>query len=408
VKILISAGEVSGDVVAARLTREIRRQCPHAVVFGIGGPRMHEAGAAIDFQTNHLGTVGLTEAFHTVAGFVRAYLAIRRRVHAERPDVAVLIANDLFNIVLARWLRAVGVPTLAYFPPQVWVWRALAKPIARSFDVILTSFSEEHTVYAHASRTTRVSFVGHYLREALRTVTPRDRLEARRRLGIPDNATVVSLLPGSRTHEIRSLAPTMLDSSRRLIERDPGILVLVSLAEPGFRTFIESEIDRIALRGRVRVVATDSHDVMRASDLLILASGTASLEATLLGVPMIIVYRVSMPTYAVVRCCIWLGLIESDTVGLPNLILNRRAVPELIQRKANADAIAGEAWAILSSPHRREEMHRSLAEAASTVRGDRCLESVAESVLMLARARAEMGVIATQAPSDAVPPPSVL
>ena len=387
-KILISTGEVSGDIVGGLLTREIRAQCADAVVFGIGGACMANAGAIVRFNSSHLGTVGVSEAFHTLPDFVRAAATLRRIVRDDRPDVAVLIGNDVFHVLLGRWLRSCGVPTIAYFPPQTWIWRSLARWIAGSFDVVFASFPDEQVVYRRASPATEVIFVGHYLSDALRRRTSGSIRAARERLGIPDDARVVGVLPGSRGHELRKLLSTLIDTTRLLADGDPTLQFLVPVAHDRYRLDIAREVVRVGLAERVTILSGPSHDAMVAADLLILASGTASLEATLLGVPMIIVYKVSLLTYGIVRLCIRLGLIDSDIVGLPNLILGRRAVPELIQQHATAPAIAAMAADVLSSPGRQQEILAALAEAARHVSGGDTLARAVRDLLDRAAPRA--------------------
>jgi lipid-A-disaccharide synthase len=381
VRILISTGEVSGDVAGALLTRAIRAERPDAVIDAIGGPHMESAGARVRYSSSHLGTVGVTEAFSTLPSFARAFGTMRAIVRDERPDLAVLIGNDLFHVLVGRWLRAHGVRTVAYFPPQTWIWRSLARQIAGSFDAMLTSFPGEQAVYERASRGTKVSFVGHYLSEVLERRTPASKQAARVRLGLSDGSRLVSLMPGSRAHEVRRLLPVLAAAARLLHDDDPTLRFVMPIADERFRSPVERELARAAIAARVTLVRGPSHDAMIAADLLILASGTASLEAAVLGVPMVIVYKVSTLTYGVVRACIRLGLFESDTVGLPNLVLGRRAVPELIQRRATSSAVAAQAAAILRSPRREQEIVDALAVAARQVSGGRTLQRAAHQLI---------------------------
>src|SRR5262249_46233572 len=184
-----------------------------------------------------------------------------------------------------------------------------------------------------------VTFVGHYLSDLLARRTPDTIASARRRLGLEPGGPIVGLMPGSRGHEIRTLVPVLVGAAARLLTDDPTLRFVVPVVDDRYRARIARDIARADIADRVTVVTGPSRDAMIAADLLVLASGTASLEATLLGIPMVIVYRVSTLTYGVIRACIRLGLIESDTVGLPNLILGRRAVPELIQYHVNATEV---------------------------------------------------------------------
>ncbi|HEV8269022.1 MAG TPA: lipid-A-disaccharide synthase [Thermoanaerobaculia bacterium] len=395
-RVLFSAGEVSGDVVGALLAKEISARRENVSLYGLGGPRMAEAGVDLLRDTNAFGSVGVSEALRVAPGLLRAFAALRRRVLASPPDVAVLIANDIFNVLLGRWLKRRGVKTVSLFPPQVWIWRSLAPLFVKSFDEVLACFPEEESAWREAGGST--TFVGHYLADALHAVTPDERDAARRRFGLDAGARVVAVLPGSRRLEVSRLLPELLGAAARLRADDPSIRFLLPLAAPFLAETLVREIRRAGLDGAVRR-CDDSLAAMRAADLVLLASGTASLEAMLLGVPMVISYRVSKVTIAVVRTAIALKLIDSDTVGLPNLILGRRAVPELIQDRVSGPAIADEARRLLRERDREAALRRDLAEASGRLLAGGSLARAAEAVLGLAQGRH------AAAPSHSAPSP---
>jgi len=345
---------------------------------------MAAAGVRIDFETSHLGVVGLTEALSSLPSALEALRQVRRGIEDERPEVAVLVGNDVFNVLLARWLRRKGIPTVSFFPPQVWLWRALARPIAGSFDRLITSFPEEHDVYRRA--TGRAEYVGHYLCDLLEPVTPERRSEARRGFGIAADARVVGVFPGSRPQEIETLAPLLLDAATELQRRDPTVRLLLPIAEPGFEGSVKKELARHGLEDRC-LTTHDSHETLRACDLALLASGTASLEAALLGVPMVLAYRISFITLAVVRVLQFFRVIRSNAIGLPNLVLGRKAVPELMQSRATSRRIADLGWALLRDPACRSQMLTDLAEIRPQLHvRDGSLGRAAEGVLALAGA----------------------
>jgi len=383
VRILLSAGEVSGDVAGARLARELKGRRGEVSLFGLGGPRMASAGVEVLRDTNALGTVGISESFRVVPGLLRAFGTLRSRVAATPPDAAVLIANDVFHVALGRWLRARGVPTLSYFPPQVWIWRSVARAFAPSFDEVLTSFPDEERVWRAAGSST--TFVGHYLGDALRPATDAERRGAREALGLGEGP-VVAVLPGSRRQEVRRLAPVLLEAARLLRERDGRLRFLLPVADPRFAAAIAAEVSRRGLADAV-IAAPRSHDALRAADLALLASGTASLEAALLGTPMVIAYRVAGLTIGVVRSAIALGLIDSDTVGLPNLVLGRRAIPERIQRRATGPEVAEAAALLLADAAAREAQRRDLAEVSRLLFAGGSDARAAEAVLAAAERR---------------------
>ena len=394
-RILLSAGEVSGDVAGARLAGELLKRQSDATLFGIGGSRMEAAGVEVVFGTNHLGTVGVSESVRTAPGLLRAFAGLRRRVRREPPDAAVLIGNDIFNVLLGRWLRRRGVRTVSYFPPQVWIWRSLARLFARSFDAVLCCFPDELSVYQRAGA--QASFVGHYLGETLSLATPEERRAGREALGVADGEALVGILPGSRPQEVRVLLPALLGAAARLRRRQPALRFVLPVAEPSLTPSIEAAVAAHGLTPAV-VLGSDSHAAMRAADLLLLASGTASLEASLIGTPMVLVYRVSVLTMGIVRSALALGLMDSATIGLPNLVLGRRAVPELIQRHVNAEEVAREAQALLDSPRLRAAMRAELAEVARRVAGGGSVARAADAILAVASASAPLVATPAGAP----------
>jgi len=385
VKIFIATGEVSGDIAGARLAASICEIVPDASLFGHGGDNMATAGVEIDFPTNHLGTVGVSEAVRTLPSLFRAFSQIRQRVRRDPPNVAVLIGNDVFSVLLGRWLQRRGVPTISFFPPQVWIWGALAPLINRSFSQVLTCFPQEMEVYGSAAAGTdcKVTFVGHYLAESLTPRSPHEQSEARREL-CREAGPLIALLPGSRKHEIGRLLPVLLDAAGGLIRRNPNIRFVLPLAEEQYRREVESAIERRSLSPFV-ILNHDSHKAMQASDLALIVSGTASLEAALLGVPMVIVYRVSGLTHFVVKSAITVGLMNDSIVGLPNLILQRPVVPEIKQRHANARELERQAWALLTSPGERDRMAAELLGVAARIGTGNCMARAAKAVVELAR-----------------------
>jgi lipid-A-disaccharide synthase len=388
-RVLMSAGEVSGDAAGARVAAALRQRCPDVRLCGLGGRRMREAGVEIDFDTNRLASVGISEPFTTLPALAAAVRAVRQRLRGAPPDAALLIGNDLFNVVLARVLRRRGVPAISYFPPQVWLWKVFARPIARSFDSLLTCFGEEQEVYS--GHGVPAAFVGHYLCDELAPVTAAARAKAQAALGLLDldglddgrGGSVVGLLPGSRQHEIRALLPALLDAAAILSQGDPRLAFVLPVAEPRLAAEIAAAIAARGLSGRV-VLAEGSHQAMRASDLLLVASGTASLEATLLRVPMVILCRISRASLGTVRLSQRLGLLATTRVGLPNLLLRRAAVPEILQGAVTGAAVAAAAAELLAQPERRAAQIAALAEAAGQVSGEGAAGRVADWVLQRA------------------------
>lgn len=385
-RILISTGEVSGDVAGALVVAELRRRFPEATLFGIGGQRLAAAGVEIVRETNHLGSVGFTETFGAIPALAGAFRSLAREVGRRRPQAALLIGNDLFNCLLSRCLRRRGVRTVVYFPPQVWLWRSQARPIARSYDEILTSFPEEQEVYREAGGTAR--FVGHYLCDLLATASDGERLAARARLGLGEDGLgrrVVAILPGSRTLELATLGPVLFEAAARLAERDPELRFVAPAADPRYVAPIAALVERFAVP-RVTVLDGDGRAALAASDVALMASGTASLEAALLGTPMVLTYRLSAVTDAVVSFLRRIGWIRAGMVGLPNLLLGAKVVPELRQERATAGELAAAVGELLDRPELRVRMRADLGRIAPLLARGGTVGLVAEAVARAAEA----------------------
>jgi len=378
IRIFLSAGEVSGDLIGADLAGALRDAHPNISLWGVGGVRMEKAGVTILCSTNHMGAVGISEAMVTIPHVFRSFNRIRSYVLASKPDVAVLIGYDVFHLVLSRWLRARKVLTISYFPPQIWIWKGIASTIARSYDWILTSFEKEELTYREAGGQT--AFVGHYLRDRIETISPTQREKARKSLGLVNGSYVVGLLPGSRRHELDRLTPVLLDVARRILLRDPHAEFVLPIADRCFETGIKYQIRKAGLNGCVHL-SNESRTAMPACDLVILCSGTVTLEAALMGLPMIILYQVSLSTWIAVNLLEMTGLIPSKTVGIPNLLAGRKIVPEFIQSEVVPTEIAYEAWAILQDSGRQARMKKDLHSVCSELGEKGGVERAARLIL---------------------------
>ncbi|MCF8145023.1 MAG: lipid-A-disaccharide synthase [Deltaproteobacteria bacterium] len=378
IKIFLSAGEVSGDLIGASLTSALQDVCPGVSIWGIGGTRMEKAGVSILYKTNHMGAVGISEPMVTIPHVFRSFNRIRSYVAESRPDVAVLIGYDFFNLVLSRWLRTKKVLTVSYFPPQIWIWKGIAAIIARSYDWILTSFEKEELTYHEAGGQT--AFVGHYLRDRIETIYPTQRDEARKSLGLGNGRCVVGLLPGSRRHELERMTPVLLDVARHILSRDSDAEFVIPIADTCFEMGLKYQIRKAGLNRCIHL-SNDSRTAMPACDMVILCSGTATLEAALMGLPMIILYQVSLSTWITVDLLEMTGLIESKTVGLPNLLAGKKIVPEFIQSEVVPAEVANEAWDILQDSARQDRMKQALASVCSALGEKGGIERAARLIL---------------------------
>ena len=350
---MLVAGEASGDLHGATLCRALHGLAPARPLIGMGGDRMAAAGLTRLADVTGVAVVGGTEALGPLPTLLRAWrrlTAVLKGPH--RPAVLVLIDFPEFNLRLARVARRAGVPVAYFIPPQVWAWRPWrARAIARRVSLVLAVFPFESALYRRAGA--RVEFVGHPVLDALAGAPTR--AEARKRLGL-DGAPVVGLLPGSRTHEIVRTLPVLRAAAVRIATVRPGTQFV--LAAMDRRATGPDPIDTLCGPSPpVQIVRGDTYAVMRAADLLLVNSGTATLEAGLLGTPMVVCYRLSRLTEAWARL-----LVRVPWISLANIVLGRAVVPEIYQAALTPERLAGEALRLLDSPAALEEQRVAFHE----------------------------------------------
>jgi len=370
-RILIVAGEASGDLHAANVVQELLRRAPHLTVEGIGGDRMRQAGVRLHAYAGDLAVVGLVEVAYKLSALLRAYRSMVRLLRERRHDLLILVDFPDFNLLLASRAFRLGIPVLYFISPQVWAWRTgRIRAIARHVRRLLVIFPFEEEFYRQ--RGIEVRYVGHPLLDRLSPPPAMD--EARRRLELEHSATVVGLLPGSRIGELTRHLPLLLRATRRLMMDRPDLRVIIAAAEGLPLDLIGSYLKQEALS--VRVVQGRTHEVMAASDLILVASGTATLEAAIIGTPMVIVYRLALISWLLGRL-----LIKVPYIGMVNLVAGKSVVPELIQFEATPERIADEASRLLESPERRRRMQQRLREVRDRLGPPGAAARAAEAIL---------------------------
>lgn len=345
---MVSVGEASGDLHASLVVKELKIRRPDADVFGMGGELLSGSGCRLFHDVTGSAVMGIGEVILSLPRFLGLLSELKSALQTERPDLLMLVDFPDFNVRLARFARKLGVPILYYIPPKVWAWRSgRARRLAETVDLIASIFPFEADLYRRAGA--RVEFVGHPILHIARSDL--SKLEARERFGLSGEGAVVGLMPGSRRREVERLYPVMRESARMISARIPNVRYILPLAPS-----IPEGMIRPAFEG-LRVVRGNVYDVMRACDLLIVASGTATLEAACMLTPMIIVYRVSLSTWAVAR-----SLVRLKHSGLPNIIAGREIVPEYLQSRVTPELIAAKAIRMLldgsSLERQREELRR--------------------------------------------------
>ena len=350
-RILIVTGEASGDLHGAHLAKAIMALDPTAQLVGIGGPGMRAAGVTLVPGVPQLDVMGLI-GLSAIPAVVRRVLAIRRVLKAEAWDLVVLIDNPGLNFHFARVAKAAGRRVLYYIAPQVWAWRpGRMKWIQRRVDHVVVILPFEPELYHRAG--VRCTFVGHPL---LDEVAPQyDRAKLRKELGMDESARVVGLLPGSRAGEVEMLLPVLLEAAAQLVVAEPGTQFILAQASSIDDNLIQTLLQNSSVP--VRVVHDRASEVMALSDVLFIASGTATLQAAVVGTPMVLLYKTSPVTYRLAR---W--LINVKWIGLVNLVAGRSVVPELIQDEATAERLCQEVLHLLRDPSAYNDMKEGLRQ----------------------------------------------
>lgn len=373
--VLISCGEPSGDLYAAALVRDLHSLEPGIRVLGFGGERLQEAGATLVGDYRGLAVTGLVEALRVLPRSYAMYRRLVRAARETRPDVLVVIDFPDFNFRLAKAVRALGIPVVYYIPPQLWAWRSgRMRTLRRIADRILVIFPFEPAIYERAN--TAATFVGHPLVELARSTEPRERFLPA--LGLSADKPTVALLPGSRPNEVSAIVSVLVDAVGLIAARVPDVQFLLARA-PNLPDSLFASLGRSTRP--IRLVDGRADDVLASCDLVITASGTATVQAAIHERPMVIVYRLAPLTYTLVK-----RLVHVDTVGMVNLVAGRRIVPELIQHEFTPEAVAREAVRLLLPGDERTRTIAALGEVRRALGGDGASRRAAEAVLEAIRA----------------------
>lgn len=327
----IVVGEASGDILGAALIIELRKIYPNAEFSGIGGPRMLELGFHSYFPQDRLAVMGIIEPLKRLPELLRIRKFLREHFIANPPAVFIGIDSPDFNINLEGSLKNAGIKTVHYVSPSVWAWRQKRVfKIAKSVDLMLALLPFEAAFYEKFN--VPVEFVGHHLADEIPEFV--DKFQARRELGIPEDARVVALLPGSRGSEVERMGRDFMHAAVFCLERDPELQFYVPAANSDRYRQLHIQLTEY-VDFPITLFNGNSHKVIAAADVVLLASGTVTLEALLLKKPMVVAYKVAGLTYRIFK---W--LIKTPFISLPNLLANKALVPELIQHQATPQQLA--------------------------------------------------------------------
>lgn len=374
--IVLVAGEASGDNLGAQLIDALRARLPQARFAGIAGPRMIEAGCEPWERAEELALMGLFEIVPHLPRLLRIRRRLRARVLEQRPDVYIGVDAKEFNLRLAPAIKARGIPTVQYVSPQIWAWRqGRVRTISRAVDLILCLLPFEKPFYdAHG---VSAVFVGHPLAD--RIPMHLDASQAREALGLARQQTCIGLLPGSRRGEVARLAPPFAATVKWLLERRPQLQFIAAPANESARRILTAALAEAGVAERVRLADGQAQQVMAAADALLLASGTATLEAALVKRPMVVAYRLGWLTSFLLET---LKLFRAPFFAQPNLLAGRQIVPEYFNRQVRADVLGP---ALLTQLERadREQLMQTFTDIHCTLRRDASASAAAAIVALI-------------------------
>lgn len=373
-KIMLSVGEASGDMHGASVANALKILQPDIELFGMGGKAMRSAGVRVDYDITTQGIMGIVEVIKNLGKLFKLRDDLAALMEKERPDALVVIDYPDFNMRLAKIAKAKGIPVVSYISPSAWAWRrSRAKDVAETVDKVAAIFPFEAEVYQEAGAD--VTFVGHPLLDIVKpALTPE---EAYRHFTADPTRPVILLMPGSRQQEIMKLLPSMLGACQEISRTLPDCQFFLPVASTISREILQNIIDSYQIP--VNLTSEYTYDLMGIADVAIAASGTATLETSLMGTPTVIIYKTAALTYLLGKL-----LVKIPNIGLPNIIAGRRIVPELLQNDANPQAIARETLTLLMDKQAQDTVKAGLAEIKESLGRTGAVQRVAEVILEVA------------------------
>ena len=367
------AAEASGDLLAAHLISALKARRPQLRFSGIGGPKMIAQGFESHVPMDRLGVRGYAEVLRHYRGIMRIRRQIADRMLSERPGVFIGVDSSDFNLDLERKLKDAGIPAIQYVSPSIWAWRGWrTRRIARSVTHLLALFPFEPALYEKEGLP--VTYVGHPLADVI-TLEP-DKAKARIELRVPAGSRVVALLPGSRRSELHYMADLFVLTARRLLQDLPNAYFVCPTASRETRDMFEAAVWRHEARDLpLNLMFGHSHEALAAADIALVASGTATLETALFKTPMVIAYKQSPFTWALMRRMLYL-----DNIGLPNILAGEALVPEFVQEKATPGNLAGALLGLLQDTAAQRRQIEKFHEIHATLRQNTA-QKAADAVL---------------------------
>ncbi len=351
-KILIVAGEASGDIHAAHLVEHLKKILPEAKFYGLGGKKMKAAGVNIDFDLTGLAVVGFVEVLKHYSLFKKIFTDLVQKTKEIKPGVAILVDYPGFNLRLAKELKKLGIPIVYFISPQVWAWgKERIKLIRKTIDLMLVLFKFEEILYTDGKF--KVKFVGHPLLDIVKPSKSKDELISS--VGFKPAAKTIGLLPGSRNREVENHLPLMLKAAQIIFKQQKDSQFFICRSSTVGREIYKTIIDNSKIDFPYTILDDQTYNGINASDLAIVASGTATLETAILNKPMVIIYKVSFLTWLLAKL-----FVKIPDIGLVNVVAGQRIVPELVQFQASPKNIANTALDILNDRSWQEKIHAEL------------------------------------------------
>jgi len=366
--IAIIAGESSGDLIGGLLVRAVKEKDPMVSFFGVGGERMRGAGVELLHTTQEMAFLGFVEVLEHLPFVSRVLNEMESLLRKRKPGLLVLIDYPEFNLRLAERAKRLGIPVMYYISPQVWAWgKGRVRKIKRVVDRMVVAFPFEVEIYKKEG--VPVEFVGHPLFEVVKSRMTRQ--EFCTQAGLSPDKPILGLLPGSRRQEVEKILPVMVEAARMIKEKKPDVQPVVGKAEG-------LEDTDFALTADVPKVKGLTYGLMAASDLVLVASGSATLETGILGTPMVVLYKTSWLSYLIAKM-----VVTIPNIALINVIAGKRLVPEFVQGQARPDRVAKAALELLEDSTKREEIKQELKKAVSSLGGPGASAKAAGIVLSM-------------------------
>lgn len=375
-KIFIITGDISGDMHGAFLAKSLLKKEPHLQIFGMGGERMKAAGIKVLFDLTQFSLMGFVEVARHIVLFRRVLYQLIAKIKIEQPDAIVFIDYPGFNLRLAEKIKPLSIPLIYYISPQVWAWgKNRIKKIASLFSRMIVILPFEKELYEKEGLS--AFFVGHPLLDVVKTTGLMNQVPTISN-GRASSATTITLLPGSRSCEVRRLLPVMVKLAQLIKEKKPETQFIILAAS----SLMEKEIEKILKKKKIslRVTRERKYGIIKSSALALTASGTATVEIAILERPMIIFYKVSPFAYFFLK-----KMVKLPYIGMVNIIAKKEIVPEFIQGRANAEKILPTALALLEQKEKREKMSEQLRRVKKSLGNPGAADRAAEIILKEAR-----------------------